>query len=137
MTYLFFHLYLLQVVIIIILLHFSLFFSDPVISTKHCTKDLFSFCEEIRKVRASNKFLISYVCSLFTSIPLTETIDTAVDLLFEMNPSFEICKAHLKTLFQFATSAKHFMFEGNFYDQIVWQWVHHWALFQRIFYGIL
>ena len=52
----------------------------------HCTKDSFSFCEEIKKLRASNKFLVSYdVCSLFTSIPLTETIDIAVDLLFEKN----------------------------------------------------
>ena len=57
---------------------------EPIISTTHCTKDSFSFCEEIKKVRASNKFLVSYdVCSLFTSIPLTETIDIAVDLLFE------------------------------------------------------
>ena len=88
-------------------------------STTHCTKDSFSFCEEIKKVRASNKFLVSYdVCSLFTSIPLTETIDIAVDLLFEKNTGFKISKADLKKLFQFATSGTHFMFEGKFYDQI-------------------
>ena len=73
---------------------------EPVISTMHCTKDSFSFCEEIKKVRASNKFLVSYdVCSLFTSIPLTETIDIAVDLLFEKNAGFKISKADLKKLF--------------------------------------
>ena len=57
----------------------------PVISTMHCTKDSFSFYdEEIKKVRASNKFLVSYdVCSLFSSIPLTETVDVTFDLLFE------------------------------------------------------
>ena len=60
---------------------------EPVISTTHCTKDSFSFCEEIKNVRASNKFLVSYdVCSLFTSIPLAKTIDIAVDLLFEKKP---------------------------------------------------
>ena len=60
---------------------------EPVISTTHCTKDLFSFCQEIKKVRASNKFLVSYdVCSLYTTIPLAETIDIAVDLLFEKKP---------------------------------------------------
>ena len=92
---------------------------EPVISTMHCTKDSFSICEEIKNVRASNKFLVSYdVCSLFTSIPLTETIDIAVDLLFEKNPGFKISKADLKKLFQFATSGTHFMFEGKFYDQI-------------------
>ena len=92
---------------------------EPVISTTHCTKDSFSFCEEIKKVRANNKFLVSYdVCSLFTSISLAETIDIAVDLLFEKNPGFKISKADLRKLFQFATSGTHFMFEGKFYDQI-------------------
>ena len=63
---------------------FLLSLLEPVICTTHCTKDSFSFCEEIKKVRASKKFLVSYdVCSLFTSIPLTETIDIAVDLIFE------------------------------------------------------
>ena len=32
---------------------------QPVISTTHCTKNSFSFCEETKKVRASNKFLVS------------------------------------------------------------------------------
>ena len=90
---------------------------EPVISTTHCTKDSFGFCEEIKNVRASNKFLVFYVCSLFTSIPLTETIDIAVDLLFEKNTGFKISKADLKKLFQFANSGTHLMFEGKFYDQ--------------------
>ena len=34
---------------------------EPVISTTHCTKDSFRFCENIEKVRASNAFLVSYV----------------------------------------------------------------------------
>ena len=92
---------------------------EPVISTTHCTKDSFSFCGEIKKVRFSNKLLVSYdVCSLFTSIPLTETIDITVDVLFEKNTGFKISKADLKKLFQLAISGTHFMFEGKFYDQI-------------------
>ena len=88
---------------------------EPVISTTHCTKDSFSFCEEIKKVRTSNTFLVSYdVCSLFTSIPLNEAIIITVDLLFEKNLGFKISKADI----QFATSGTHFMFEGKFYDQI-------------------
>ena len=95
------------------------FLLKPVISTTHCTKDSFSFCEEIKKVRTSNKFLVFYdVCSLFTSIPLAETIDIAVDLLFEKNFDFKISKADLRKLVQFATSGTHFTFEGKFYDQI-------------------
>ena len=60
---------------------------EPVISATQCTKDSFSYCEKIKKARASNKFLVSYVCSLFTSFLLTETIDIVVDLLFEKNPA--------------------------------------------------
>ena len=74
----------------------------PVIPTINCTKDPFTFCEEIKKVRATNKFLISYdVCSWFTSIPLKETIDIAADLLFEHNPDFKITKIELKKAFWF------------------------------------
>ena len=52
----------------------------------HCTEDSFSFCKKIKKVSSTNKFLISYDnCSLFTSIPLNETIDLAVKLIFEFN----------------------------------------------------
>ena len=61
-----------------------------VIPTTNCTKDSFTFCKEIKKVRATNKFLISYdFYRLFTSIPLKETIDIAVYLLFEHNPTLK------------------------------------------------
>ena len=92
---------------------------DPIIPTSHCTKDSFTFCEEIKKVSATNRFLISYdICSLFTSIPLKETIDIAVNLLFDHNPGLNINKAELKKLFEFATSGTYFLFQGIFYDQI-------------------
>ena len=85
MTYFFVQLYLLLVLPIIILLSFSLLFSNL-----HCTKDSFSFCQEIKNVGARNNVLVSYnICSSFTSIPLTEIIDIAVDLLFDKNPALK------------------------------------------------
>ena len=88
----------------------------PIIPTTNCDKDSFTFCEEKKKVGATNRSLISYdVCSLFTSIPLKETIDIAVDLLFEHNPDFKITKNELKKLLYFATSGTHF-----FYDSFLW-----------------
>ena len=64
---------------------------DPVIPKDHCTKDSFSFCKEIKKVSSTNKFLISYdICSLFTSIPLNETIDLTVKLVFDNNPNIKL-----------------------------------------------
>ena len=92
---------------------------DPVIPTEYCTKDSFSFCKEIQEVSSSNKFMISYdVCSLFTSIPLKETIDIAVNLIFDKYPDLKITRQELKKLFEFATSGTHFLFDNSYYDQI-------------------
>ena len=55
---------------------------------------------------------------MFTSIPLKETIDIAVDLLFEHNPDIQITKNELKKLFDFATSGTYSLFDRIFYDQI-------------------
>ena len=102
--------------------HLSKFLTDlldPIIPTSHCTKHSFTFCEEIKKVTATNRFLSSCgVFSLFTSIPLKQTIDIAVNLLFEHNPGLNITKAELKKIFEFATSGTYFLFQGTFYNQI-------------------
>ena len=92
---------------------------DLVIQTEYCAKDSFSFCKEVQEVSSSNKFMISYdVCSLFTSIPLKETIDIAVNLIFDKYPDLKITRQELKKLFEFATSGTHFLFDGSYYDQI-------------------
>ena len=92
---------------------------DPVIPTEYCAKDSFSYCKEVQEVSSSNKFMISYdVCSLFTSIPLKETIDIAVNLIFDKYPDLKITRQELKKLFEFATSGTHFLFDGSYYDQI-------------------
>ena len=92
---------------------------DPVIQKDHCSKDSFSFCKEIKKVSSSNKFLISYdIWSLFTSILLNETIDLAVQLIFNNNPNIKIIKNDLKKLFEFATSGTRILVDGNYYDQV-------------------
>ena len=73
----------------------------------------------MQPVSSNDNFLVSYdVCSLFTSIPLQETIEIAVELIFENNPQLKVMKHELKQLFNFATSGTHFVFNGSFYDQI-------------------
>ena len=65
------------------------------------------------------KFLVSYnVTSLFTNIPFRETIDIAVNLIFDHNPNLNITRKELKKLFLFATSQTHFIFNSKFYYQI-------------------
>ena len=60
----------------------------------------------------------NYVCSLFTSISLKETIDIAVNLIFDKYSDLKIARQELKKLFEFATSGTHFLFDGSYYDQI-------------------
>ena len=89
------------------------------IDYQHCAKDTFSFVEDLKKVSSSNKFLISFdVCSLFTMIPLNETIDIAVETIFNNEPNIKITKSEMKKLFEFATSGTHFLFNSEYYDQV-------------------
>ena len=92
---------------------------SPHISMEHCAVDTFSFVEDIKKVSSKNQFMVSFdVVSLFTSIPLDETIDLAVNLLMDNEPSIKMSKKQLKKLFHFATAQTHFMFNGDYYDQV-------------------
>ena len=62
--------------------------------------------------------MVSYdVCGLFTNIPLNETIDLAVDIIFDNNQSMNITKPQLKKLFVFAKLQTHFLFNNEVYDQ--------------------
>ena len=91
----------------------------PLIPSFYSTKDSFTFVEEIKKVRHSNSFIVSYdVCSLFTNIPLAETIELAVKLILETTPDIKISKKDLTKLFYFATAQTHFIFKGQYYDQV-------------------
>ena len=75
--------------------------------------------KEIKNANLSKKFLVSYdVISLFTNIPLQETIDIANNLIFNHNPNLNITRKELKKLFLFATSRTHFVFDRKFYNQI-------------------
>ena len=78
----------------------------------------FSFVDEFNSLD-NNKFLISFdVQSLFTNIPLTETIDIAVDVIHTNIENFPVNKTDLKKLFLFATAENHFLFDSSYYDQI-------------------
>ena len=59
-----------------------------------------------------------HVTSLITIIPLQETIDIAVNLIFNHDLNLNITKIELKKLFLFDTSQTHFIFNSKFYKQI-------------------
>ena len=84
------------------------FFCDllsPVVPDDYCCKDTFSLVSQIKNANLSGKFLVSYdVTSLFTNIPLQETIDIAINLIFNHNMNLNITKTEPKKLFLFAAS---------------------------------
>ena len=92
---------------------------SPLVPNDYSCKDTFTFVSQIKNANLSKKFLFSYsVTSLFTNIPLQETIDIAINLIFNHNPNLNITKKELKKLFLLATSQTHFIFNGKFYNQI-------------------
>ena len=92
---------------------------NNIIPNQHTTTDTFSFVNDFQSLACHNKFLVSFdVVSLFTNIPLTETINIAVDLIKANRPNLKISKADLKKLFSFATCQTHFLFNGLVYDQV-------------------
>ena len=92
---------------------------SPLVPNDYSCKDTFYFVSQIKNANLCIKFLVSYdVTSLFTNIPLQETIDIAINLIFNPNPNLNITKKELKKRFLFATSQTHFIFNRRFYNQI-------------------
>ena len=92
---------------------------SPHLSQQYCTKDIFTFAEELKRVSLVDKILVSFdVASLLTNIPLSSTIKLAFDLIKTSQPDLNISEKDLTSLFDFATFETHFLFKCKFYDQI-------------------
>ena len=92
---------------------------SPLVPNDYSCEDTCSFVSQIKNANLSGKYLVSYdVTGLFTNILLQETIDVAINLIFNHNPNLNITRKELKKRFLFATSQTHFMFNSKFYNQI-------------------
>ena len=73
--------------------NFALFLCDllsPLVPSDYSCKGSFSFVSEIKNANLSWKCIVSFdVTSLFTNIPLRETIDIAINLIFNHNPNHD------------------------------------------------
>ena len=88
------------------------------IPCEYSSSDTFAFLKDLKCVDLKDKFTVSYdVCSLFTNLPLEETLDLAVDVIFAKNPNLKISRSELRELFSFCTSKTNFLFDGVVYDQ--------------------
>ena len=78
---------------------------SPLVANNYPCKDTFSLVSQIKNANLSTKVLHSYdVTSLFNNTPLQETIDIAINLVFNDNHNLKITKKELKKLFLFDTS---------------------------------
>lgn len=82
-------------------------------------KDSFSFAAEIT-TQDANTYMVSFdVESLFTNIPLDETIDICVNRVYHKRKKVKgLLKRHFKQLLTFATKSSCFVFNGVYYSQI-------------------
>ena len=72
---------------------------SPNLPNEFCIIDRFTFVEELKKVSLNNKSLVSdHVNSLFTNIPLKDTIKLAVDLMKTSYPKLKISSDDLTKL---------------------------------------
>ena len=82
-------------------------------------KDSFQFAEEICGQNPTLSMGSLDVDSIFTNIPIDETADICVSLLFESTDVVEgFTKSELRQLLHFATKNYYFISNGLFYKQI-------------------
>ena len=73
---------------------------------------------DLQNHRNPSDFFVSFdIVSLFTNIPLEESINLAVDIIYQSKVT-KLSKKELHKLFVFCTSQTHFLFNGEYYDQI-------------------
>ena len=93
----------------------------PVTCNQFTVKDSFKFAEEIRKNNKDYVMASLDVDSLFTNIPLDETINICVEELFKEKNDIKInglSKNQVKELLKLATKHSFFLFNDTYYNQI-------------------
>ena len=91
---------------------------EPLTTNQYTLKNSFAYVEDVRKLNFHNKVLASFdVQSLFTNIPLNETINI-VDKLFSDLPTFmNFTKKQFKALLELSVKDSQFQFNSKFYTQ--------------------
>ena len=89
-------------------------------TVNECTvRGSFSFCKEI-KDQDSTLFMASFdIQSLFTNIPLDETVNICVDRAFQNKKKVKgLLKRHFKQLLTLVVKSSCFVFNDTYYQQI-------------------
>ena len=90
----------------------------PLTSNDFTIKDSFSFAEEVSSFDCAHYITSFDIESLFTNIPLKETINICIDTLFENNTKVNnLTKESFRSLLKLATLDSFFIFNGKYYKQ--------------------
>ena len=96
----------------------------PLSLNRYTVTDIFEFADEIRELEISNgHILVSYdVSSLFTNVPLDETIEILANRAFDndwFNSTYDLnlTKTDLVDLLSVATKGQLFQYNGALYEQ--------------------
>ena len=92
---------------------------EPLTKDDYTVKDTFAFAEEVR-TQNSEHYMSSFdVDSLFTNIPLNETIDICCDELFRSRDKVsDMSKEEFRILLELATKESFILFNNQYYKQI-------------------
>ena len=92
---------------------------SPLTTNSYTITDSFAFVNELMSMKET-PFMASFdVVSLFTNIPLIETVEICLDKLFSNSDKVHnLTREDLKKLIIFAAQENHFIFNNKIYDQV-------------------
>ena len=92
----------------------------PLTTNQFTIKNSYTFAQNITNISSHNRTMHSFdIESLFTNIPLTETIDICLDKIFSNTNTFHnFTRKQFKTLLELATKETYFIFNNNTFQQI-------------------
>ena len=92
----------------------------PLTKNDNILKDTFDFVNRLKSITLQSAFTVSFdVSSLFTNVPLQETIDIIVQRIYDKNEiTTTIPRDDMKSLLSLCTSKSCFLFNDTLYEQI-------------------
>ncbi len=94
---------------------------SDLINKEKMVRDSLSFVKDLHASKQMSTYkMVSFdITSLYTNIPIDETIDIILKQLYEIRPTPPpIDRTDFERLLTFATKNSHFLFDGKMYDQI-------------------
>ena len=86
---------------------------------KYVSKDSFEFARNVRNQNPDLFMAYFGIDSLFINVPIDETIDTSIKILFGRKKKYNgFSREQFKKLLGFAVKKSFFLFNGTYYEQV-------------------